>query len=166
MRLAEQPDVHSGYQYARGLLHAGQHFLSVGARVDPGKDMGNDAVFIDNVGDPAGKTSIPGAIRLAQDMVRVAQQREGKASVGGEGAVVFDRVKTSPENLHMALRESIMEVTEPAPFGSSAPGVGFGIKPQHDFLAAQICQAHGRTIVRGDGKIRCRCPDCLSGCEP
>ena len=110
-------------------LHAGQHFLGVGARVDPGKAMGDDAVRIDDVGDPAGKTSPPGAIRLAQDMVRIVQQREGKASVGGEGFVVFDRVKTGPENLHVALRESVMEVTEPAPFGRSSPRIGFGINP-------------------------------------
>src|SRR5262245_17415777 len=122
--------------------------------------MRNDAVLINDIGDPAGKTSLPSAIRLAQDMVCITQQREGQASVGGEGFIVCNRVKTGPENLYVALRQSVIEITEPAPFGGSASGVGFGIKPQHNFLAAQICQVHAGTIVRGDGKIRCLGPDC------
>ena len=141
-------------------MYAGQHFLGVSARVDPGKAVGDDAVRIDDIGDPAGKTSPPGTIRLAQDMVSVTQQREGKASPGSESVVVFDRVKTGPENLHVALREGIVEGTEPAPFGSSSCGIGFGIKPQDHLLAAEICQAHGGTIVRGNGKIRRLGPDC------
>ena len=122
--------------------------------------MGDDAVRIDNVGDAAGKASPPGTIRLAQHMIRVAQQREGQASAGGKSMVIRDRVKTGPENLRVALREGIVEVTEPAPFGGSATGIGFGIKPQDDLLAEEICQTHGRTIVRGDGEIRRLCANC------
>ena len=122
--------------------------------------MRDDAVRIDDVSDPAGKTSPPGAIRLAHDMVGVAQQWKGQAGSGSEGMIVFDRVKTGPENLYVALREGIIEVTEPVPFGRSSPGIGFGIKPQDDLLAAEICQAHSRTIMRGDRKIRRRCLNC------
>jgi hypothetical protein len=122
--------------------------------------MANDAMLIDDVRDAAGKPHAPGAIRPAHDMIGVAQQWEGKTDSGGEGVILFDRVKTGPENLHVALREGIIEVTEPAPFGRSSPGIGFGIKPQDHLLAKEICQAHGGTIMRGDGKIRCRGPDC------
>ena len=122
--------------------------------------MGDDALRIDDVGDAAGKTSPPGAIRLAHDMIGVAQQWEGETGSGSEGFILFERVKTGPENLHITLREGIIEVAEPATFGRSPAGIGFGIKPQDDLLAAEICQAHGGTIMRGDGKIRCRGPDC------
>lgn len=122
--------------------------------------MADDAVRINDVGNAAGETSLPGTIRLAHDMIGVAQQWKGQAGSGGEGVILFDRVKTGPENLHVALREGIIEVTEPVPLGRSSPGIGFGIKPQNDLLAAEICQAHGGTIMRGDGKIRCRGPDC------
>ena len=103
--------------------------------------MGDDAVCIDDVGDATGKSSPSGAIRLTHDMIGVAQQWEGKASSGGEGVIRFDRVKTGPENLHVTLREGIIEVTEPAPFGGSSRRIGFGIKPQDHLLAAEIRQA-------------------------
>jgi hypothetical protein len=40
--------------------------------------------------------------------------------------------------LHIVLRKRVVEVAEPAPFGCSTAGTGFGIKPQHDFCAAQL----------------------------
>ena len=122
--------------------------------------MNDHAMLIDNVGNAAGKPSASGAIRLTHDMIGVAQQWEGKAGSGGEGVIRFDRVKTGPENLHVTLREGIIEVTEPAPFGGSSPRIGFGIKPQDHLLATEIRQAHGGTIMCGDSKIRRLCPDC------
>lgn len=122
--------------------------------------MGDAAVFIDDVGDAAGKASASGAIRLTHDMIGVAQQWEGKAGSGGEGVIRLDRVKTGPENLHVTLREGIIEVTEPAPFGGSSTRIGFGIKPQDHLLATEIRQAYRGTIMCSDSKIRRRCPDC------
>ena len=126
----------------------------MGARIDSGKGMADDAVRINDVGNAAGKTSLPGTIRLAHDMIGVAQQWKGQAGSGGEGVILFDRVKTGPENLYIALRESIIEVTEPVPLGRSSPGIGFGIKPQNDLLAAEICQAHGVALVFESDRIR------------
>ena len=111
------------------MLHAGQHFFGVRTRVHPCKSVDDETVLVDDIRDPAGKTGAPGAIRLAQDMVSIAQQRERKAGAGGKGFVVCDRIKTGAKNLHVTLREGIIEVTEPAPFGGSSAGVGFGIKP-------------------------------------
>ena len=108
------------------------------ARVDLRKDVGDDAVLIDNIGDAARQTGAPSPIGFAQDMVRIAQEREAEAGIVGKGFIVFDRVKAYPENLHVALREGVIEGEEPAPFGGSPPGAGFGIKPQDDLFATEI----------------------------
>ena len=107
-------------------------------RVDLRKDVGDDTVLINDISDAARQISAASPIGFAQDMVRVAQEREAEAGIIGKGFIIFDRVKTYPENLHIALREGIRESEEPAPFGGSAPGAGFGIKPQDDLLPAEI----------------------------
>ena len=107
-------------------------------RVDLRKDVGNDAVLINNVGDAARQTGTPSPIGFAQDMVRVAQEREAEAGIIGKGSVVCDRIKAHAENLHIALREGVIEGEEPAPFGGSPPGAGFGIKPQDDLFPTEI----------------------------
>jgi hypothetical protein len=119
-------------------LHAGEHFLSMRARVDLRKDVGDDAVLINDIGDTARQTGTPSPIGFAQDMVRVAQEREAETGIVGKGFVIFDRIKTHAENLHVALREGVIEGEEPAPFGGSPPGAGFGIKPQDDLFPAEI----------------------------
>ena len=108
------------------------------ARVDPRKDVGDDAPLINDIGDAARQTDAPSPIGFTQGMVRIAQKREAEAGIVGEGFVVFDRIKAHAENLHVALREGIVEDEEPAPFGGSPPGAGFGIKPQDDLFATEI----------------------------
>ena len=108
------------------------------ARVDLGKDVGDDAVLIDNIGDAARQTGAPSPIGFAQHMVRIAQEREAEAGIVGKGSVVFDRIKAHAEDLHVALREGVIEGEEPAPFGGSPPGAGFGIKPQDDLFSTEI----------------------------
>ena len=108
------------------------------ARVDPGKDVGDDAPLINDIGDAARQTDAPSPIGFAQGMVRIAQKREGEAGIVGKGSIVFDRIKAHTENLHVALREGVIEGEEPAPFGGSPPGTGFGIKPQDDLFATEI----------------------------
>jgi len=110
----------------------------VRTRVDLRKNVADDAVFINDIGDAARQTGAPSPIGFAQNMVRIAQEREAEASIVGKGFIIFDRVETYPENLHVALREGVIEDEEPAPFGSSPPGAGFGIKPQDDLFATEI----------------------------
>ena len=112
-----------------GLLYAGEHFLGMRTRVHPSKDVGDATVLINDVGDAAGKAGAPSTIRCAQNMRCVAEEREAEAKTGSEGFIVFNCVKAGPENLHVALREGLIEGVEPAPFGAASPGVGFGIKP-------------------------------------
>ena len=107
-------------------------------RVDLRKDVGNDTVLINDIGDAARQTGAPSPIGFAQDMVRIAQEWEAEAGIIGKGFISFDRVETYPENLHVALREGIIEGEEPAPFGSSPSGAGFGIKPQDDLFSTEI----------------------------
>ena len=108
------------------------------ARVDLRKDVGDDAALINDIGDTARQTGAPSPIGFAQDMVRIAQEREAEAGIVGKGFIIFDRVETYPENLHVASREGLIEGEEPAPFGGSPPGAGFGIKPQDDLFATEI----------------------------
>ena len=107
-------------------------------RVDLRKNVADDAVFINDIGDAARQTGAPSPIGFAQHMVRIAQEREAEAGIVGKGSVVFDCIKAHAENLHVALREGVIEGEEPAPFGGSPPGAGFGIKPQDDLLATEI----------------------------
>ena len=115
--------------------------------------MGNDAVFINDVGNPTRKTSVPGPICFAEDMGRITEEREAEVSVVSKGFVVRNRVEADPENLHVALREGVVEGEEPAPLSGSPPSVGFGIKPQDHLFAAEICQAYSGTVMRRHGKI-------------
>ena len=135
-------------------MHAGEHFLCMRTRIDLGKDVGDDAVLIHDIGNPARKTSAPSPIRFAEDMGRITEEREAEASVVSKGFVVRNRIKADPENLHVALREGVEEDEEPAPLGGSPPGVGFGIKPQDHLFPAEICQAYSGTIMRRHRKIR------------
>ena len=121
-----------------GLLHTGEHVFGMRTRVDLRKDVGNDAVLIDNIGDATRQTGAPGAIRFAQDMLRIAQERETEAGIVGKSSVVFDRIKAHAENVHVALCKGVIEGEEPAPFGGSPPGAGFGIKPQDDLFSTEI----------------------------
>jgi len=103
-----------------------------------GKDVGNDAMLINDIGDAARQTGAPSPIGFAQGMVCIAQERETEAGIVGKGSIGFDRIKAHTENLHVALREGIVEGEEPAPFGGSSAGAGFGIKPQDDLFATEI----------------------------
>src|ERR1044072_4905648 len=96
-------------------------------RVDLSKDVGDDAVLVNDIGDTARQTGVSGPVGFAQDMVRIAQEWEAEASIVGKGFISCHRVETYPENLHVALREGIIEGEEPAPFGGSPPSASFGI---------------------------------------
>jgi hypothetical protein len=119
-------------------LHAGEHFLGVRARIDLRKNVGDDAVLINDVGDAARQTGAPSPIGFPQDVVRIAQERETEASIVGKGSVGLDRIKAHAKNLHIALREGVIEGEEPAPFGGSPAGAGFRIKPQDNLFATEI----------------------------
>ena len=123
-------------------------------RVDLRKDVGDDALLINDIGDAARQTGAPSPIGFAQGMLRIAQEREAEAGIVGKGSIVFYRVKADPENLHVTAHEGVIEGEEPAPFGGSRSGAGFGIKPQDDLFPAEISQTHGRAVMRRDGKIR------------
>lgn len=108
------------------------------ARVDLREGMGDQAVLIDHIRDPAWEPGVTGPIGFAEDVIGIAEEGVGKVVVLGKGFVGLNRIKTGAENLHIVLRKRVVEVAEPAPFGCSTTGTGFGIKPQHDFCAAQL----------------------------
>src|SRR5439155_27234757 len=96
-------------------------------RIDLGKDVGNEAVLIHDVGNPARKPSTSSSIRFDQDMRRIEEQRGAEASVISKSFVVCKRAKADSENLRVALRAGVVDDEEPAPFSGSPPGVGSGL---------------------------------------
>ena len=101
----------------------------MGSRADAGKDVGDDPVFIHQVGDATGKAPCTGAIDFAQHMLGIAQQRKLKAGLCCKSLVRRNPVKARTKNLHVVCHKGVIVVTEPVPFRRSAAGAGFGIKP-------------------------------------
>ncbi len=112
-----------------GRLHTGQHLLGMRTGVDPCKDMRDDAACINNVGHTAGEAAAASAVRAAQDVVGIAQERKAKAIGGGKGVIGCHRVKAGTQNMDIAGQKSVVERVEPTAFRRSTAGTGFGIKP-------------------------------------
>ncbi len=106
--------------------------------IDLRKGVRDDAVLINDIANPAGKAGVPGAIRLAEHVVGIAEQGERKVTLVGECLICLNGVEACPENLHVVLCKGVVMVTEPVPFGRSTPGVGLGIKPQRHLFAPQL----------------------------
>lgn len=123
-------------------------------RIDSGKGVGDHTCFVDEIGDAAGAAGVPRTIGAAQHALGVAEQGELKAGFVGKRFIGLYAIKTRADNLHVVADKGVVVVTEPVPFPSSTAGAGLGVKPQHDFFAAQLRQRHRGAIVRRDGKIR------------
>ena len=112
--------------------------------------------FVDHVGDAAGVfvfAGLAGAVRQTDLTLRVAEQREGEVELFGEALVVGRRVEADAEDAGVFLAVLLDEVPEPGPFPRSAGCVGFGVEPEHYFLAAQILKADAVAFVIGDVEI-------------
>jgi len=103
--------------------------------------LGDLPFLIDDVGDAAGEfvfRGIAGSVGEADLPLRVAEQRERKFELFGEGLVFPGRVEAGAEDLRVLRFVLGREVPEPGTFFRSAGCVGFRIEPEHDFLAAQV----------------------------
>lgn len=108
------------------------------ARVDIGKCVGDDALSIDDIRNAASEAGIPCAIGFAEDIFGVTEQGELKTELFGKRFIGCNTVKACAQNLNIVTHKRVVVVTEPVPFPRSTGGAGFGVKPQHDFLATQL----------------------------
>ena len=117
------------------------------------------SVFVDHVGDAAGVlvfVRVAGAVGEADLMVGVAEERKREVVLLGEALVFFLRVEADAEDLSVFRFVLGLEVPEPGTFARSTGCVGFWIKPEHDFFAAQVAQADGVAVVVDSLEVRSR----------
>jgi hypothetical protein len=75
------------------------------ARVDLREGVGDQAVLIDHIRDPAWKPGVPGPIGFPEGAIGVTEEEVRKIVVLGKGFVGFHGVKTGAENLDIVLSE-------------------------------------------------------------
>jgi predicted O-methyltransferase YrrM len=119
--------------------------------------LGDLSFFVDHVGDAAGVfvfIGIARAVGQADRALGVAEQREGEVELFGEALVVGRLVEADAEDAGVFLAVLFDEVPEPGTFPRSAGCIGFRVKPEHYFLAAQILKADVIAFVIDDVEIR------------
>jgi hypothetical protein len=112
--------------------------------------LGDDAVFIDDVGDAARVfvlLAVARAVSQADLPLRVADQRKGEVEFLGEALILLGRVEADADDLRVLFLVLADEVPEPGTLDGSARGVGLRIEPEDDPLAAQVAQADGVALV-------------------
>jgi hypothetical protein len=115
------------------------------------------SLFVDHVGDAARVLvvrGVGGAVREADLAVDVAEEREWKVELLGEGLVVGRLVETDAENTGVLLLVLFDEVPEPGPFFRSAGCVGLGVEPQDDLAATQVAETNVIAFVIQDFEVR------------
>jgi len=117
------------------------------------------AVLVDDVGDAAGvrvALVLARAVGEAELAVGVAEELEGELELLGEGGVFFGGVEADAEDDRVLRVVLLDEVPEPGTLDRSAGCVGLRIKPEDDFLPAQVAQADGAAVVITRLEIRSR----------
>ena len=99
------------------------------------------AVFVDHVGDAARVLilrGLGGAVREANLVIGVAEQREGEVELLRKGGVVLFGVEAGTENDDVLLRVLSGSVPEPFSLEGSTRCIGFRIKKEQCALALKI----------------------------
>jgi hypothetical protein len=112
--------------------------------------LGDGAVLVDDVGDAARVLvfrAVARAVGEADLALGVADQRERKVELLREALVFFRGIEADADDLRVLLLVLANEVPEPGTLDGSAGGVGLGIEPEDDALAAQVAQADRFALV-------------------
>lgn len=135
-----------------------QDFVRVIGGGDGGVGFLDPALRVDQVADPrrARGVSIGGAIGDADALVRVAEQREGKAELLPEGPVLLLGVDADAKNDAVAVFELADSITESLALDRSPGGVGHRIPPERDGRAAVLIQGHGGAVLVLHRECGCR----------
>jgi hypothetical protein len=113
----------------------------VARRIDFRVRLRDLSLLVDDVRDAARVfvlRRVGRAVRDADLLVGVAEQREGEVELLGEGAVLFDAVEADADDLYVLGLVFRVEVPEPGTFPRSTGGVGLGVEPEDDFLSAEV----------------------------
>jgi hypothetical protein len=114
------------------------------------------AVLVDHIRDASRVFVLRrfgGTVGESDGALRVAEQREGKIKFLGEAAILRGRVETGAEDLRVLRLELDLEVPEPGTLTRSTRCVGLRIKPEDDFLPAQLGEPDAIAEMIGDVEI-------------
>jgi len=117
------------------------------------------ALLVDHVRDAAGvlvALALARAVGEAELAVGIAEELEGELELLREGGVLFRRVEADAEDDGVLRVVLLDEVPEPGTLDRSAGCVGLRIKPEDDFLPAQVAQADRAAVVIARLEIRSR----------
>jgi hypothetical protein len=112
--------------------------------------LGDLPFLVDHVRDAARifvLRRVGGAVREADLVLGVAEQREREVELLGEAAILLDRVETDADDLCVLRFVLEVEVPEPGTLTRSTGGVGLWVEPEDDFLAAQVGELHTVALV-------------------
>jgi len=90
------------------------------------------------------------AVRVAELLIRVREQRERQPQLAGERAVGLDRVAVDADDLRAGLLELGVSIAELRRLVRSAAGVVFGIEPQNEPAAAELVERARRAGLIGN----------------
>lgn len=96
-----------------------------------------------------------GPIGQRNPPVLIAQEVEGKGEPFAEFQVVGGSVAADAQHLGIAGGEFGQEVPETLAFHRSPRGVGLGIPPQHQVVAAKFCERQANPVLVEQGKRGC-----------
>jgi hypothetical protein len=133
-------------------LQVRQLFARIKLRVDLRMGLHDAAVFADHIRDAA-SVFILLVVRCAvgdPDLSsRVRDQRELKIILRREALVLLRSVEADADDPRVFLLVFVVEVPEPGTLSRSTRSLRFDEKPEHDFLAAHVAEAHGPPAVIG-----------------
>ena len=98
-------------------------------------------IAIDQIADPLGILgvgAVASPIRQADRTARIGKQRKIEVELLGKGGVLLRSIETDSEDLYPFVGVLLATVAEPATLRGSPGGVGLGIEPQDDPLAAEV----------------------------
>ena len=113
----------------------------MGPRLDVRERMGDEAVLVDDVGDPVRVPRVrlvAGPVGKTDLAIHIAEQREEEIELLRECRVFLDRIEGAAQDLDASLLELRVEVAEPATFGRSTRCVGLRIEPEDDRLPTEL----------------------------
>ena len=90
------------------------------------------------------------AVRAAQLLLRVREERERQPEFAGKGTVGLDRIPVDADDLCAGRLELGVSVAELRRLVRSAAGVVFGIEPEHQPAAAKLVERAQRAGLIGN----------------
>jgi hypothetical protein len=108
-------------------------------------------LFVDEVTDTlgiAGLHVITCSVRDPYGALRIAEEKKGELELLRERRILFNGIKTDPEDFHILSAKIGNLAAEPATLCGSARGISLGVKPQQNFFPSEIRQRNFLPFMR------------------